>query len=88
MGADGERVTRIHLGHLVNRDVIGQLVHSGPTQLLGPGNAEEAKLAHGLDVVPRKRRSPIELRGDGCDMITGKLPDHFADLMVVLVEVE
>ena len=88
MGADGERMARVHLRHLVDRDVVGDLVHAGAAELLGPWHAEQAELAHRLDVVPGKSGSLIELARDRRDMVAGKLAHHFADLMVLLGEVE
>ena len=46
MRADREGVAGVHLGQLVQGDVVGELVHPRPAQLLGPGHAEEAELAH------------------------------------------
>ena len=40
VGADGEGVAGVHLGHLVDGDVVGELVHAGAAQLLdGPSNS-------------------------------------------------
>ena len=88
MGADGERVTRVHLGHLVDRDVVAELVHPCPAQLLAPGHAEQAKLAHLLDVGPGKLGGAIQIAGDGRHFLPGELPDHFANLVVLLGEIE
>ncbi len=88
MGADGERVARVHLGHLVDRDVIGELVHPGAAELLAPWHAEQAELAHGLDVLPGKLGGPVELACDGRDVAPGEVADHLADLVMMFGEVE
>jgi hypothetical protein len=88
MGADGERMARVHLGHLVDRDVIGELVHPGAAELLAPRHAKEAELAHGLDVLPREFGVPVELARHGRDVAPGEIPDHLADLVVMVGEVE
>ena len=88
MGADGERVARVHLGHLVDGDVVGELVHPGAAELLAPGHAEEAQLAHRLDVVPGEGGGAVQLAGDRSDLRPRELADHLADLVMVLGEVE
>lgn len=54
VGADREGVARVHLGQLVEHQVIGDLVHARPAEGLVPRHAEEAQLAHLPDVVPRE----------------------------------
>ena len=88
VGADGERVARVHLGHLVDGDVVGELVHPGAAQLLAPGHAEEAELAHGLDVLPGELRGAVQLAGHGRDPFLGELAHHLADLVVMFGEIE
>ena len=88
VGADGERVARVHLGHLVDRDVVGELVHPRAAQLLAPGHAEEAELAHRLDVLPGEGGGAVQLPRDRGDLGPGELADHLADLVVVFGEVE
>ena len=68
MGADGQGVAGIHLGQLVDRDVVGELVHPGPAQLLGPRDAEQPEVAHPLDVVPGEGGGAVELAGHRGDM--------------------
>ena len=80
--ADGERVTRVHLGQLVNGDVVGKLVEPCPAQLLAPGNAQEPELAHAADIVPRKGGGAVELAGDGFHLVARELADGLADLLV------
>jgi hypothetical protein len=84
MGADGERVARVHLGHLVDGDVIGELVHAGAAELLAPGHAQQAQLAHRLDVVPGKGGRAVQLPGDRSDPRPRELADHLSDLVMVL----
>ena len=72
VGADGERVARVHLGHLVDGDVVGELVHPGAAELLAPRHAEEAELAHRLDVLPGEGGGPVELARDGRDLARGR----------------
>ena len=86
--ADGERVTRVHLGHLVDGDVVGELVHAGAAQLLAPGHAEEAQLAHGLDVVPGEGGGLVQLPRNRGDLGPGEIADHLANLVMLFVEVE
>ncbi len=88
MGADGERVAGIDLGQLVDGDVVGELVHPGPAELLRPGHAEQAEFAHFADVVPGKFRGAIEFAGDRGHLLPGELADHVAHLLVLLAEVE
>jgi len=88
VGTDSERMARVHLGHLVDGDVIGELVQPGAAQLFTPGDAEEAQLAHGLDVVPGEGGGLIQLPCDWGDLGPGELADHLAHLMMLLVEVE
>ena len=88
VGADGERVARVHLGHFVDRDVVGELIHSRAAQLLRPGHAEETELAHLLHVVPRKGGGAVELARDRGDLGAGELAHHVAHLIVLLVEVQ
>ena len=83
--ADGERVARVHLGHLVDGDV-GELVHPGAAQLFPPGHAEEAELAHRLDVLPGKFRGEIVVTGDRAHFAVGKIAHHLADLVVFFGE--
>ena len=86
--ADGEGMTRVHLGHLVDGDVVGELVHPRPAQLLAPGHAEEAELAHLLDVVPGEGRGAVQLAGHGRHFRAGELAHHLAHLVVLLGEIE
>ena len=88
MGADGERVARVHLGHFVDGDVIGELVHPGAAEFVAPGHAQKAQLAHRLDVVPGEGGRAVQLAGDGSDARLRKLADHLSDLVMVLGEVK
>src|SRR5687767_33395 len=88
MGTDRKRMARIDLGHLVDGDVVRELIHAGAAELVAPGYAQQAQLSHGFDVFPGKGRRAIELGGYWRDMGAGKVPNHLADLMVVFGEVE
>ncbi len=81
VGADGERVAGVHLGHLVDGDVVGELVHAGAAELLAPGHAQEAELAHGLDVFPGEawRCGPARARPARCGCARTRAPSRGPD---------
>ncbi len=88
MGADGEPVARVHLGHLVDGHVVGQLVHPGAAELLAPWHAEQSQLTHAPDVLPWKLGVPVQLPGHRLDVFPGKLAHHLAHLELLVGEVE
>jgi hypothetical protein len=67
---------RVDLGHLVDSHHVRDVVEASATQLFGPGNTEQAELAHLLDVFPGKFGALIVLRGDGSDFFAGKAAHH------------
>src|ERR1041384_3458706 len=85
---DGERVGGVHLPHLVNGDVVGELVHPRAAVFLRPGNAQQAELAHPLDVLPRERAAAVELARDRRHVVAGELADHLPHLEMLLAEIE
>ncbi len=87
MRGDGDGVRRVHPGEFVDRDHEGDPVHSGSSEILGPGNPEQPQLRHLLDVLPGKLRPLVQLSGDGRDLVLGELAHHLADHLVILVEV-
>ena len=78
----------VDLGHLVDHDHVAENIESSAAELFRPGNAEQAELAHFLDVRPGKLCFRIELRGDRRYFTTSELADHVANREVLLREVE
>src|SRR6266850_1870122 len=67
---------------------VRQVIHPRPTQLLGPWNAKQPELRHLLHIVPGEAAVEIILASAGSDDLLGEVPDHLADLEMVVGEVE
>src|ERR1043166_988771 len=78
----------VDLGEPMEYEVGGDLVHRRATVLLRPGHAEQAELAHALDVVPGKRRRTIELPCHRSDVLPGKRGDQLTHLVMLRGEVQ
>jgi hypothetical protein len=85
---DRDRVRRVDLGHLVDGDDVARQVQPGAAHLLGPRHAEEAELAHALDVLPGELRDLVVVGRDGRDLALGEAADHVAHGDVLVGEVE
>src|SRR5690606_9494074 len=74
-------------GELVDGKHVADPIHGRPPELLVPRHAEESELTHLLDVLPGEVTGPVELRGDGGDLVGCEIAHHLANHPVVLVEV-
>src|SRR5688572_10284504 len=78
----------IHFGELVDHDHVADQVEAGPSEVLGPRNAEQPQLSHLPDTVPGKGGLFIVLGGNRRDLVASELPYHLAHLMMLFAEVE
>src|SRR6185503_15400709 len=72
----------------MNDDEIAEQVEARSAKLLAPRGAEQAELAHGLDVVPGKGRIRVVLRRHRSDLLARKPAHELAGRQVLLVEVD
>ena len=88
MGADGDGVTGVDLGELVDDEDVREIVHAGPAQLLRPGNAEQSQVGHAPDVVPRERAVAVIAGRAGFHDVLREVAHHVAHLKMMVGEVE
>jgi hypothetical protein len=88
MGADRDGVTGVDLGELVDDEDIGEVVHAGAAQLLGPGNAEQPQVGHAPHIVPGELTVVVILTRAGPHDLLREVAHHVADLEVVVREIQ
>src|SRR5262245_29053937 len=81
-------MTRVDFGELMDRDIVRELVHPGPTEFLRPRHAQESELTHLADVFPGKGRGSVQLAGHRGHVLPAEIADHVADLLMLLGEVK
>ncbi len=75
MGAQRDRHRRVDAGELLDGERVGERVAAGAAVLLGKRDPHQVELAQPADDVVRERVRPVELLGDGRDLLLGELAD-------------
>ena len=68
-----------HLGHLLHRHHVGQVIGPRPAVLLGQINAHHAQLGHLFDGLLRETLLLVHIRGDGLDLILREILEQLLE---------
>ena len=88
MGRQGDAGGRAHLGQLLYRDHIAQIVALFAAVLFGEGNAQHSIVRHLLDALLGKSLVLVDLFRKRLDLLLRKLAVHLLNHFVFIVEAE
>jgi hypothetical protein len=88
VGAHRDRVRRIHLGQLVDRQDVAEQVEASAADLFRPRHAQQPQFGHLRDALPQELAVGVEAGRDRGHLFAGELADHVPHGVVRLGEEE